>query len=215
MEAFHRQVQQTELQDRYELAASMLEEGYALFQGAQRASLRKDLRIWQGDVQKIAAQWEQVQAALAVLKQNNNDPQANLTVGRWYCFWNGKPAVGWPYLAKGSDEVLRRLAEQELSDAAGAEAEAHMGDAWLALGRSRYGDERMRNAGAGQLLVSADAGCGTAAGRQSAVPRSDWKKSPASAGRWERTRPRGGRPMGCGCTCGRADCACRGRCGWI
>jgi hypothetical protein len=142
LEAFHRQVQQAEMQGRYELASDMLEQGYALFQGPQRASLRKDLRIWQGDVQKIAAQWEQVQAAMATLKQNENDPQANLTVGRWYCFWNGKPALGWPYLAKGSDEELRRLAEQELSDAAGAEAEAHMGDAWLALGRSRYGDER-------------------------------------------------------------------------
>ena len=141
LEAFHRQVQQAEQLDRYELAAGMLEQGYALYPSAQRASLRKDLRIWQADVQKIAAQWEQVQAAMATLKQNENGPQANLTVGRWYCFWNGKPALGWPFLAKGSDEVLRRLAEQELS-VGGAEAEAHMGDAWLALGRSRYGDER-------------------------------------------------------------------------
>jgi hypothetical protein len=135
-------VEQVVERDRYELAAVILQEAYGACQNPQHAAFRKDLRARQAEIQKLAKQWEQVDAALVVLSQNDGDPPANLTVGRWFCFQKGRPDDGWPYLAKGSDEALKKLAAEELSPPADADDQARLGDAWLNVARLRYGDDK-------------------------------------------------------------------------
>ena len=64
------------------------------------------------------------------LKTNSTDPEANLTVGRWLCFYKGDWTTGLPMLAKGSDEKLKSLAEQEIKTRGDADQQAQVADAW-------------------------------------------------------------------------------------
>jgi formylglycine-generating enzyme required for sulfatase activity len=53
--------------------------------------------------------------AQAALAAHPNDEDANLVVGRQFCFGKGDWEKGLPMLAHGSDEALRTLAQQELA----------------------------------------------------------------------------------------------------
>jgi hypothetical protein len=127
---------------RFEVALAALEEAQGVCGNAQCAALRKDLRVREGEVQKLAKQWQQVEQATVALKQSVDDPQANLALGSWYWFKEEKPELAWPYLAKGSDETLKNLAQQELAPPSDADSKAKLGDAWLSIARLRTGGDR-------------------------------------------------------------------------
>jgi hypothetical protein len=130
------------VEKRFEVALAALQEAQDVCATPLYAALRKDLHVREGEVRKLAEQWPQAEAATAVLKQNNNDPQANLALGCWYWFKDEKPEQAWPCLAKGSDETLKKLAQQELSPPDDADARGKLGDAWLSVARVRHGEER-------------------------------------------------------------------------
>ena len=70
-----------------------------------------------------------VQEAQKVLVQKADDPDANLVVGRFYCFAKGDEkswAQGLPRLAKGSDATLKALAEAEIAPGRDASNSAEM-----------------------------------------------------------------------------------------
>ena len=127
---------------RFELALAALQEAQGACVTPQCAALRKDLRIREGEVQKLAKQWQQVEAATAAFKQSVDDPQGNLMLGCWYWFKEEKPEQAWPYLVKGSDETLKNLAQQEMSPPNDADAKSKLGDAWLSAARARRAEER-------------------------------------------------------------------------
>jgi hypothetical protein len=129
-------------EDRNDLADEVLQQAFDACRKSQFAALRKEVRARQVEMQKLAKQLEQFDAAMETLKTSPDDPQANLTVGRWHCFQKWNAEQGWPHLAKASDESLRRLAAQELSPPAGAEAQVKLADAWFSLAQSRSAAER-------------------------------------------------------------------------
>lgn len=52
---------------------------------------------------------------LVALKLDPANPEANLAVGRWYCFSNDDWEDGLPLLAAGSDANLKAVATGDLS----------------------------------------------------------------------------------------------------
>jgi len=67
------------------------------------------------------------------LKTSPDDPEANETVGSYYCFVKGDWLRGLPMLAKCSDEAIMRAAKNELARPEAAEAKLAVGDAWWDL----------------------------------------------------------------------------------
>jgi formylglycine-generating enzyme required for sulfatase activity len=83
---------------------------------------------------------ELIQAARLRLTTAPDDPQANLDVGSWYCFHQGKWDEGLKLLAKGSDAGLKSLAAEELgAKPASATERVARGDAWWNLAEKATG----------------------------------------------------------------------------
>jgi hypothetical protein len=74
-----------------------------------------------------------VAKANETLKTSPDDPDANETVGQYYCFIKNNWQRGLPMLAKSSDELLMRAARGELAKPATPEAVLAVGDAWWNL----------------------------------------------------------------------------------
>lgn len=79
-----------------------------------------------------AAQTEaaKVKKHLETLTTKPDDPEANLAVGRYLCFFKRDWANGLKNLAKGSDEKLKAVAENDLEAKSEADQVA-AGDAWF------------------------------------------------------------------------------------
>jgi hypothetical protein len=73
-----------------------------------------------------------VKQALQVLVATPDDQKAATTAGRWYA-QAGDFEKAMPLLAKGSDEVLRKMAEREAAAGDNAYELVEIGDEWLKL----------------------------------------------------------------------------------
>jgi hypothetical protein len=80
-----------------------------------------------------------VTAAAERLKQNPNDPAANLTVGHYRCLVKGDWENGLPLLALGDDEDLKELATKELGEVTQADEQVELGDGWWELAKEEEG----------------------------------------------------------------------------
>ena len=76
----------------------------------------------------------EVATAMKKLETKPDDPQANLTVGRYLAFVAGNWEKAGPYIAKGSDKILIELMEAEASAGANAYGLVEVGDKWLKAG---------------------------------------------------------------------------------
>ena len=92
-------------------------------------TLVKQIEARNKEVEELAAAYGEIQEALAALKANPVDPEANLAVGRYYCFLRGNWDWGLPMLALGNDEKLRALALNDLRTGSDADGRLAIGDA--------------------------------------------------------------------------------------
>lgn len=72
--------------------------------------------------------FKKAEAALAI---NPDDAAANLTAGKYLAFVKENWEKAIPYLAKGSDTNLKKLAEKEISDPKPAMERIGLGDEWI------------------------------------------------------------------------------------
>jgi hypothetical protein len=86
------------------------------------------------EIDALRIQRDRVAAQTVRLKATPDDPAANLFVGSYHCFTRGDWDRGLPMLAKGSDPELRKLAADDLANAARDDAAARLGDAWWKIG---------------------------------------------------------------------------------
>lgn len=108
--------------------------------GARRfAALSKDmvmlarLRTEQRRLATMKRAYTAVAKANATHETSPGDPEANETVGGYYCFVKGDWLRGLPMLAKCSDEAIMRAAKTELAEPETAVAKLAVGDAWWDL----------------------------------------------------------------------------------
>ena len=131
---------------RYDVAANLAELAYRVCQKpAGSSSLRKHAHDRNQQIQEMFQSWEQWQEAVATLKTNADDPQANLAAGRWYCLNMNDWERGLPHLAKGGDAALRTLAAGDLAAAPeDAAARVKLADAWWdAAGKADPQNQRL------------------------------------------------------------------------
>ncbi|MHB8968921.1 MAG: DUF1559 family PulG-like putative transporter [Pirellulaceae bacterium] len=104
-------------------AARQLGDRDAVNQIQQQAQLVEESQKSLRDVQRILANLT-----------DQDDPNAHLRVGRYYCFTKGEWEKGLPLLAKGSDSRLKQLAEEELRNPTVPEDQLRLADGWWELG---------------------------------------------------------------------------------
>ena len=123
--------------ERYDVALDLAERAYRLCQRSHGREFRKRTHARHVQVQKLHRSWQKIQQVLATLETNPEDPEANLAVGRWYCFDRGDWQQGLPYLAKSSDERLKALATQEIeSPPSEPSDQVRLADAWWELAQT-------------------------------------------------------------------------------
>ncbi len=111
---------------------------------AKEYALVKQIVARNEEVEEIAKVYADIQEALATLKGNPVDPEANLEVGRYFCFVKGNWEHGLPVLALGVDGESKKLAVKELRGVSSAEDRAALGDGWWELASACEGTAQKR-----------------------------------------------------------------------
>jgi hypothetical protein len=140
--------------DRFELALSLAKtvmDACAKNTSPSGKELRKEAADRRKRGQQLQTRFQEVEKASETLKADSENAAANLAVGSWNCLVKDDWQTGLPHLAKGSDAVLKGMAERELSSPpASPEDQVKLADAWWDAGADRRGDERapmLRRAG--------------------------------------------------------------------
>ena len=129
--------------ERFDLALELVDAVNRTCQKPRGAPFRKQVLALRKEIQEQQQQAERVGQALEAVQVNPQDAEANLTLGKLYCFSKGDWGKGLPYLAKGSDEDLKTLASQETgSPPSDAEEQVKLADAWWKVGQAAKGKER-------------------------------------------------------------------------
>src|SRR6185503_21126419 len=74
-----------------------------------------------------------MKSAIETLAKKSDDPSSNLEMGQFLCFAKGNWDLGLRFLIKGSDAVLKPLAEKELALPTSLADRAAIADAWADL----------------------------------------------------------------------------------
>lgn len=99
---------------------------------------------WVKDMEKLRKRLDEMQAAIASLRDKPDDPETNLTAGTWYCLVTGDWDTGLPYLAKGSDADLAEAAKKDLAGPSKPADQVTAGNLWWSLGDKNAGVEAVR-----------------------------------------------------------------------
>jgi hypothetical protein len=123
--------EQAVTEDNYEQAMRMIELAQtAAGKLSQKKKASQQVEQRKAEIEGYQRNHQAVVAARLKLKQQPDDPVANLVVGRQLCLFHGKWQEGLPYLAKGSDTGLKTLAQQDLAQPAETAGQLPLGDRW-------------------------------------------------------------------------------------
>jgi len=77
-----------------------------------------------------------------ILAQNPADPAANLTAGKYYCFYKSDWPVGLPLLAQSNDATLKALAARELAAPEKPVVQVNLADDWWTISETSPGSTK-------------------------------------------------------------------------
>jgi len=128
------QVEKAIRDDDYEAAATLAKVANTLALKGIDATTAKEAEALMAEVPLLKQQYESSLEAAKALAADPANPQANLALGKYYCFFKREPrwTQGLPLLAKGDDAVLKALAEAEAGVSAASEAaeKVELADQW-------------------------------------------------------------------------------------
>jgi hypothetical protein len=121
----------------------------AAAKGASDAA-RRGKHLWlvqvgkdsQSHVKTLRREREGLEDAYKALLNDPDDADANLAVGRFYCFFKGSWRRGLLLLQRGADETLSGLAASDLSTPTDPSEQVRLGDGWLAQARKEKSPAR-------------------------------------------------------------------------
>lgn len=116
--------------DQFDVAQKLAASELAMARRAKNVSAFKEASERARSLEKQAAEYMAVKEAMAILDSDPTDRDANLSVGRYLCFYKGKWEKGVRLLALGSDPVLKSLANKELK-AKQPSDRVSLADAWV------------------------------------------------------------------------------------
>jgi hypothetical protein len=128
--------------DRYDLALAAAKLAHEACVGPQGREFRKAAydRVRQLEAQHEKQQ--ELEAALAAVQANPHDSEANLYLGRLYCFEQSDWRRGLPHLARSANPELANLAAEDLKAPEDAPGRLQLADAWWDLAQAREGEEK-------------------------------------------------------------------------
>lgn len=100
-------------EDDYDTATRLLKVADAAAARSKIVAVARAVEARRKDVASLKAEAEKAIPLQARLEQQPNDPDTNLAVGKYLCLWKGRWEKGLPHLAKGSDALLKSLAQKD------------------------------------------------------------------------------------------------------
>jgi len=128
--------------DDYAAAERLGDAASAAARGIRDAEAVRELTALIKEVKRLERAHEAVGPALAALRENPDDPEANLAVGQFLCLEKGDWGKGLPMLARGSDAELAAVAQKDLGSPGSAGEQAALAGAWWDLAQSADGREK-------------------------------------------------------------------------
>jgi len=128
--------------DNFDLAGRFVRQALSTARKIKDPALFRRLEARDREVGRMKTRFVEVGKALKVLAENPADPEANLLVGRWYCFDAGDWAKGLPLLAKGADAGLAKLAEEDLAQPDDPKQQMLLADQWWNLAKKEKGPQQ-------------------------------------------------------------------------
>ncbi|HEV2971066.1 MAG TPA: hypothetical protein VGY55_13920 [Pirellulales bacterium] len=123
--------------DRYENALELATLTLNQATGLRDATLHQQARESTERIKQIRNSLKVFEAASDRLRADPNDPDANLTVGKFKCFVKQNWQAALPYLAKANDSDLYRLVEMESRIPTQPGEQVELADGWWDLARQR------------------------------------------------------------------------------
>lgn len=122
------------------LAMTIAELADRAAQGPQGEPFRARVAARHAEVRELYQRWQAFQQALATLRDQPQDAQANLVAGRWYCLREEDWRRGLPLLGRSSDARLRAAAaEEQTSPPGGPLEQVKLADTWWTLAEGEEG----------------------------------------------------------------------------
>ncbi len=121
------------MSDDYESAARILKAADTAARKSKNLRLFSKVKALNEKLSQLRASYEEMRTSLIILISKPGDAEANLRVGRHYCFVNGDWYQGLPYLIKGSDLSLRELAQKDFNLPDSAFERLSVADGWYSL----------------------------------------------------------------------------------
>ena len=117
-------------QDRFDIGTNLLQVARKAATSSRNPAMRKRVAEKAKEFGDLKKEFSLVSEARAQLKEDSTDAEANLTVGKYYCFTKDQWEQGLPMLARGSDAELKQLASREIAGPADPAAMAGLADDW-------------------------------------------------------------------------------------
>src|SRR6185437_2141216 len=102
----------------------------------------KEIADKKREADRIAKAGAAVRQDFERLAADENDPDANLAAGKFYCLVKQQWDEGLAYLARGSDPALKALAERDLAKPGSAEDQKALADDWWEFAGTEKGPAR-------------------------------------------------------------------------
>jgi regulation of enolase protein 1 (concanavalin A-like superfamily) len=93
-----------------------------------------DMARTAGLLERLQKEYEAVKKDLQTLKEKPDNADANLAVGKFYCFQKQDYDKGAPYLAKSGNLPLATAATQDAEDPKDVKEQVALADSWMKLG---------------------------------------------------------------------------------
>jgi len=130
-------------QDEFDAARSLSQAAIAAARKSGDSALVRKAVARGKEIDEMASAYAAVKDAIAKLKTDPVDAEANLAVGRYRCLVKGEWERGISYLALGSDPTLKELAVKELKGVSDTDEQVTLGDGWWDLAATS--EETMQN----------------------------------------------------------------------
>ena len=128
--------------ERFVVAEDMFEMGLNFARRVRDAELQKEIHNHETQLAARKKQQQDAEEARQQLAATPDDPDANLTLGRYLCFRKEEWDDGLPHLFRGRDPDLVGIAGQETADESSDDELVVLADAWYEWGSQADGDDQ-------------------------------------------------------------------------
>lgn len=123
----------------FDVASRLTKQATALARSTKDGKFIRDTAARVQKIERMKGRFAVVQKAIDALARDPNDPDANLTVGRWRCFGANNWDQGLPLLAKGSNAALAEVAKRDIAKPTEPNDQMSVGDGWWDIAANEQG----------------------------------------------------------------------------